>query len=131
MADDLITKEDCSNTKTSYAYNENNSLQHTFIRCETNLQPRIRRLPKRKQNLMKQKSYCGHICSAIPLVFKNFKLKMCDHLLLGGEHTQKISPGYNSPIIANTENVSSEEKKEIVKSSPSFGMFSLFKYHNR
>ena len=75
-----------------------------------------------------KKSYCTHVCEALPLVFKNFKLKMMDHLLLGGEHTQKISPGFFSPIKPDAE-TTSEEKKEIVKNSPSFGMFSLFKYH--
>lgn len=75
-----------------------------------------------------KKSYCKHVCEALPLICKNFKLKMKDHLLLGGEHTQKISPGYYTPIKSNIE-TSAEEKKEIVKSSPSFGMFSLFKYH--
>ena len=78
----------------------------------------------------KKKTYCEHVCEAIPLVFKNFKLKMGDHLLLGGEHIHKVSPGYNSPLKGNLDDeISSEEKKEIVKATPSFGMFSLFKYH--
>jgi hypothetical protein len=73
---------------------------------------------------------CGtHICEAIPLVCKNFKMKIGDHLLLGGEHVQKVSPGYHSPLKMNEEEVSPDEKKEIVKASPSFGMFSLFRYH--
>ena len=77
-----------------------------------------------------KKGYCYHTCNAIPLIFKNFYLKMGDHLLLGGEHTVKISPGYNSPIISKNYNeLSADEKKEIVMASPSFGMFSLFKYH--
>ena len=51
-------------------------------------------------------------------------------MLLGGEHTQKISPGFNSPIRNNfEEEITSDEKAEIVKASPSFGMFSLFRYH--
>uniref|UniRef100_A0A6C0JC60 Uncharacterized protein n=1 Tax=viral metagenome TaxID=1070528 RepID=A0A6C0JC60_9ZZZZ len=78
----------------------------------------------------KKKTYYEHVCEAIPLVFKNFKLKMGDHLLLGGEHEHKVSPGYNSPLKCNLDDeISSEEKKEIVKATPSFGMFSLFKYH--
>ena len=77
-----------------------------------------------------KKSYCQHVCEAIPLIFKNFKLKMLDHLLLGGEHNIKISTGFNSPIKPNfDEEISSDEKKEIVKLTHSFGMFSLFKYH--
>lgn len=75
-----------------------------------------------------KKSYCDHVCEAIPLICKNFKMKMIDHLLLGGEHTIKVSDGFNSPAMMN-ECVSAEEKKDIVLASPSFGMFSLFKYH--
>ena len=79
-------------------------------------------------NNVTRKSYCNHVCEAIPLVCKNFKMKMLDHLLLGGEHTIKVSDGFNSPAMMN-ESASAEEKKEIVLASPSFGMFSLFKYH--
>ena len=79
-------------------------------------------------NNVTRKSYCDHVCEAIPLVCKNFKMKMLDHLLLGGEHTIKVSDGFNSPAMMN-DCVSAEEKKEIVLASPSFGMFSLFKYH--
>ena len=107
------------------------------ISCNTNLNPNkiiTKRINSRKsvsfENLENKKSYCEHVCEAIPLVFKNFKLKMSDHLLLGGEHIHKVSPGYNSPLKRNCdEEISSEEKKEIVKITPSFGMFSLFKYH--
>ena len=107
------------------------------ISCNTNLNPNkiiTKRINPRKsvsfENLENKKSYCEHVCEAIPLVFKNFKLKMSDHLLLGGEHIHKVSPGYNSPLKRNCdEEISSEEKKEIVKITPSFGMFSLFKYH--
>lgn len=75
-----------------------------------------------------KKSYWVNVCEAIPLVCKSFKLKMIDHLLLGGEHASKISPGFSSPIRDEGE-ITPDEKKEIVKASPSFGMFSLFKYH--
>ena len=54
-------------------------------------------------NHHKRKSYCDHVCEAIPLVFKNFKLKICDHLILGGEHVRKVSPGYHSPIKPNLD----------------------------
>tara|TARA_B110000211_G_C14066393_1_gene547848 strand:+ start:432 stop:1550 length:1119 start_codon:yes stop_codon:yes gene_type:complete len=73
-------------------------------------------------------SICSHICKALPLVCKNFNLKMQDHLLLGGEHNIKISPGFQSPMF-NDELLTSEEKKEVVLNDPKFGMFSLFKYH--
>ena len=88
------------------------------------------RMNPRKAIRPKRKTYCEHVCEAIPLIFKNLKLKMLDHLLLGGEHVHKISPGYHSPIKQNIDDeITSEEKKEIVKATPSFGMFSLFKYH--
>ena len=54
---------------------------------------------------------------------------MIDHMLLGGEQAIKVSPGFNSPICRMNSDITSEEKKEIVMASPSFGMFSLFKYH--
>ena len=77
---------------------------------------------------VEKKSYCTHVCEALPLVCKSFKMKMSDHLLLGGEHVRKISPGFHSPIKPDEE-TTPDEKKEIVKGTPSFGMFSLFKYH--
>jgi len=73
-------------------------------------------------------SICSHICKALPLVCKNFNLKMQDHLLLGGEHNIKISPGFQSPMFSD-DILSAEEKKEVVLNDPKFGMFSLFKYH--
>ena len=63
-----------------------------------------------------KKSYWVNVCEAIPLVCKSFKLKMIDHLLLGGEHARKISPGFSSPIRDEGE-VTPDEKKEIVKAS--------------
>jgi hypothetical protein len=75
-----------------------------------------------------KKTYCDHVCEAVPLICKNFRMKMGDHLLLGGEHAKKISPGFHSPAQMDEE-TTPEEKKEIVLASPSFGMFSLFKYH--
>lgn len=88
---------------------------------------------KREEDIqkLKKKSYCEHVCDAVPLICQNLKMKMRDHLLLGGEHTQKVSPGFHSPMRFNDEELTSDEKKEIVKASPSFGMFSLFKYHVR
>jgi len=83
---------------------------------------------ERDEKVIEKKSYWVHVCEAFPLVCKSLKLKMIDHLLLGGEHARKISPGFSSPIKDDGE-VTVDEKKEIVKASPSFGMFSLFKYH--
>ena len=76
---------------------------------------------------------CCHLCYALFLVLKNFGLKMQDHLLLGGEHAQKIWPTALSPkrrlSMKKLKDITPEDKKEIVLNDPKFGMFSLFKYH--
>ena len=38
---------------------------------------------------IEKKSCCKQVCSSIPLIFKNFYLKMIDHMLLGGEQAIK------------------------------------------
>ena len=71
---------------------------------------------------------CYSLCYAIYLVFKNFGLKMQDHLLLGGEHTQKIWPSALSPKSRQSlsprelKEMSPEDKKDIVLNDPKFGM---------
>ena len=79
---------------------------------------------------IKPRKCCQDSCSSIPLVGKSLCLKLEDHLLLGGEHDKKISPGFITPqsVISNND-ISREEKTEIVLSDPKFGMFSLFRYH--
>jgi len=80
----------------------------------------------------KNKINCCGFFYAIILIFKNFRLKMQDHLLLGGEHDKRIwpfSPRNSLSTHKELENMSSEDKKEIVLNDPKFGMFSLFKYH--
>lgn len=72
----------------------------------------------------------SYLCKNCFLIWKNLYLKLVDHLLLGGEHTQKICDGFSTPIM-NDINVSSEDKASIVLADPRFGMFSLFKYHIR
>jgi hypothetical protein len=87
---------------------------------------------KRSSNkIIEDKSCYSHICEGLPLICKNLKLKMEDHLLLGGEHNKKMSPGFSTPINGLKEDILSEEKTEIVLEDPKFGMFSLFKYHLR
>ncbi len=89
-----------------------------------------KRLRKKSKNkIVDQQSCCDHLCKTLPLIGKNFKLKMQDNLLLGEEHSKKVTLGYNSPIVYSTINISPEEKTEIVINDPKFGMFSLFKYH--
>jgi len=39
------------------------------------------------------------VCKNCFLIWKNLYLKLVDHLLLGGEHTQKICDGFNTPIM--------------------------------
>ena len=78
-------------------------------------------------NKITRKTYLCRNCS---LICKNLYLKLVDHLLLGGEHTQKICDGFSTPIM-NDQNISGEDKKAIVLADPKFGMFSLFKYHTR
>ena len=83
----------------------------------------------------KEQISCKGFCYALYLIFKNFVLKMQDHLLLGGEHAQKIWPSSLSPRRRKSlsprelKEMSPEDKKEIVLNDPKFGMFSLFKYH--
>ena len=73
---------------------------------------------------------CTYLSKNCFLIWKNLYLKLVDHLLLGGEHTQKICDGFSTPIM-NDNNISAEDKKNIVLDDPKFGMFSLFKYHVR
>lgn len=97
------------------------------ITIESDRSPLIFR--KRSGEFMNNKvSRCSHICKALPLVCKNFALKMEDHLLLGGEHNIKISPDFSSPI-SQEQLLSEEDKKNVVLNDPKFGMFSLFQYH--
>jgi hypothetical protein len=109
--------------------NSRDEIEKVRMDIETQLNPRRMESKKSWERDTSDKTCCKHVLEAIPLICKNFKMKMCDHLLLGGEHVQKISPGYHSPLKMNDEEISPEEKKEIVSASPSFGMFSLFKYH--
>ena len=74
-----------------------------------------------------RRSYLSKNCF---LIWKNLYLKLTDHLLLGGEHTQKICDGFTTPIMHDL-NISVEDKTNIVLADPKFGMFSLFKYHTR
>ena len=61
--------------------------------------------------------------------------KMRDDLLIGTEHSYKVTPQCVTPqqqfIIDNAKNqdISDDEKKAIVLADPKFGMFSLYKYH--
>ena len=69
-----------------------------------------------------------NICNSFILIFKNLRSKLSDHLLLGGEHTKKVSPGFSTPTEWDAE-IEADEKREIVLTDPRLGMFSLFAYH--
>ena len=79
----------------------------------------IRTIPS-NDNLARPPSKCSYVSRTIPLIFKTFWFKMKDHLLLGGEHTQKISPGFDSPASFQYI-ITEEDKKDIVL--PKFGYF--------
>ena len=69
-----------------------------------------------------------NICNSFILIFKNLRSKLSDHLLLGGEHAKKVSPGFSTPTEWDSE-IEPDEKREIVLADPRLGMFSLFAYH--
>ncbi len=71
-----------------------------------------------------------YIRESCPLICTNLRLKLSDHLLLGGEHNKKISPEFNSPIRSRNR-ITADDKTRMVLADPKFGMFSLFKYHLR
>ena len=79
---------------------------------------------------IKPKKCVEHMCNSLPLIGKSLCLKLEDHLLLGGEHDKKISPGFLTPqAFSDDLDMTSDEKTDIVLSDPKFGMFSLFRYH--
>ena len=63
------------------------------IGIKTQLNPRRIESQKSWERDTTSKSCCTHICETLPLVCSNFKSKLSDHLLLGGEHIKKVSPG--------------------------------------
>ena len=69
-----------------------------------------------------------YLMKSCSLICSNFKTKMLDHLLMGGEHTKKVSPGFLTPQ-AFIEELDKDEKLDIVLNDARFGMFSLFYYH--
>ena len=76
--------------------------------------------------------FCDGLYNACSLISTNIGMKMGDDLLIGNEHTRKISPDCESPdtvLALKTFDISNEEKQDIVLNDPKFGMLSLFKYH--
>ena len=63
-----------------------------------------------------------HFCCA------QVKEKFKDDLLIGTEHSKKIIPECATPIRLCQE-MTEDEKVQIVLNDPKFGMFALFKWH--
>ena len=75
---------------------------------------------------------CKGLCTAIGMIGNNICEKLGDDLLIGNEHTRRISPDCESPskmMRVETFDTTDDEKVEIVLNDPKFGMFSLMKYH--
>ena len=72
-------------------------------------------------------SCCSVICDNLKFCSAQVKAKFNDDLLIGTEHSRKIIPACDTPI--NTfEEMSQDDKVQIVLNDPKFGMFALFKW---
>ena len=73
-------------------------------------------------------SCCKVIKDNLNFCCAQVKEKFHDDLLIGTEHSKKIIPACVTPI--NTiEEMSQDDKVQIVLNDPKFGMFALFKWH--
>ena len=77
--------------------------------------------------------HCGEaVHNNIKFLCAQISAKFHDDLLIGQEHSKRILPDCNSPsqnLLVENNNLTDEEKIQIVTQDPKFGMFSLFKYH--
>lgn len=71
---------------------------------------------------------CSIICDNLKFCSAQVKAKFNDDLLIGTEHKNKIIPECKTPINFQ-EQLTREEKVQIVLDDPKFGMFALFKWH--
>ena len=79
-----------------------------------------------------EKTCCGIIWDNIGFLGAQINAKFHDDLLIGTERARKIVPDCETPnqnMFSGRDDLTDEEKVEIVKSDPKFGMFSLMKYH--
>ena len=86
----------------------------------------------RRDTIFKNKHCCEAIRNNCYFLCAQVKAKFRDDLLIGQEHSKRILPDCNSPsqnLLVQKDDLTDEEKIEIVCSDPKFGMFSLFKYH--
>lgn len=70
---------------------------------------------------------CTYLCNTLFFCSAQIKAKFKDDLLIGTEHSEKILPECYTPQ-NNVEELSQNDKVEIILNDPKFGMFSLFKY---
>ena len=93
-----------------------------------------------RSSCYKIKNCCSVFSNNCELLCSHIAAKLRDDLLIGTEHSYKVIPKCNTPqqvfiresgklLEAGQQEMSSDEKKNIVLADPKFGMFSLFKYH--
>ena len=128
-SDDDIFHTDSSSNKVPYPIVLNKHMSRLKANRPSAIFKKLSELDdkQKKDLIITRKTY---LCKNCFLIWKNLYLKLVDHLLLGGEHSQKICDGFSTPTMNNNA-VSDEEKTSIVLDDPKFGMFSLFKYHIR
>ena len=73
---------------------------------------------------------CLSICDNLSFCSAQVKAKYKDDLLIGTEHSKKILPTCQTPQ-NSMEQLSQDDKVQIVLNDPKFGMFALFKWHWR
>ena len=102
--------------------------------------------------MRKARDCCVAVKDNVELLSAHIAAKFRDDLLIGTEHSYKVTPACQTPqksflreqsdgVVSRMEsnsseyskesylNISDEEKRQIVIADPKFGMFSLFKYH--
>ena len=75
---------------------------------------------------------CNIIEDNLKFMGAQVKAKFHDDLLIGTERSKKIIPDCETPnqnTLSGRDDLTDEEKKDIVIADPKFGMFSLMKYH--
>ena len=77
---------------------------------------------------MSCKDCCITVCDNLSFCSAQVKEKFKDDLLIGTEHSKKIIPTCQTPQNSMDE-LTQDEKVQIVLNDPKFGMFALFKWH--
>ena len=87
---------------------------------------------ERRDTFFSRKQCCSNLYDNLYFLCAQIKAKFKDDLLIGQEHSKRILPDCNSPsqnLLAQKNNLTDDEKIQIVCADPKFGMFSLYKYH--